>query len=205
MNTTSVSYPSTGVRNDIMGGFDTPAMNTTSVSHPSTGGGSNGALIPTSLVLDRRSFSLRGELMHCFISYRVTTEGEAGNGLSGLLAERIRALSMEQELQIPQHGFGIWPKGLKPRVPFRKEEAKVFLDTDCLQVIGLLLPCLSLALTYASQHVRAMRSSNGSAPPLQDGQSWLAGFVEGVVTSMVFVPLLSWTEVPQSLTLNPRL
>ncbi|KAJ1473991.1 hypothetical protein T484DRAFT_1912139, partial [Baffinella frigidus] len=73
-------------------------------------------------------FSLRGELMHAFISYRVATEGPAGNKLSGRLAER--------------------------------EEAKVFLDKDCLL----------------------------------DGQSWLAGFIQGVVSSMVFVPLLSWRE-----------
>ena len=29
---------------------------------------------------------------------------------------------------------------------------------------------------------------------LQDGQSWLAGFVKGLAASMVIVPLLSWTE-----------
>jgi len=43
---------------------------------------------------------------------------------------------------------------------------------------------------------------------LQDGQSWLAGFVQGVVASMVFVPV--WTSKPKprnpkTLTLNPRL
>ena len=29
---------------------------------------------------------------------------------------------------------------------------------------------------------------------LHDGQSWLGGLVTGLATSMVFVPLLSWTE-----------
>ena len=29
---------------------------------------------------------------------------------------------------------------------------------------------------------------------LLDGQSWLGGLVTGLVTSMTFVPLLSWTE-----------
>ena len=68
--------------------------------------------------------------------------------MSGLLVEKIRALSMDstQELQIPSHGEGIWPKGVKLPVPFRKEQAKIFLDTDCLQ----------------------------------DGQSWLSGFVQGL-------------------------
>jgi hypothetical protein len=98
----------------------------------------------------RGSFSLRGEMMHVFLSYRVGTEGDGGNGsnLSGLLAEGIRALSMDNmkpELQIPQQGWGIWPRAARKPVPFRKEEAKVFLDRECLQ----------------------------------DGQSWLAGFVEG--------------------------
>ena len=66
--------------------------------------------------------------------------------MSGLLTEKIQSLSMHQEgLQIPQHGYGIWPKAAKKPFPFKKEEAKVFLDRDCLQ----------------------------------DGQSWLAGFVQG--------------------------
>jgi len=56
--------------------------------------------------LPRNTFSLRGEMMHCFISYRVATEGDAGNGMSGLLADKIRTLSMDraQELQIPRQG-----------------------------------------------------------------------------------------------------
>ena len=69
-------------------------------------------------------------------------------------------MDSRQDLQLPRHGWGIWPKGIKQPVPFRQEEAKVFLDKDCLE----------------------------------DGQSWLAGFVQGVVVSMVCVPLLSWTE-----------
>ena len=32
---------------------------------------------------------------------------------------------------------------------------------------------------------------------LQDGQSWLAGFVLGLLASMVSMPLLSWTEDDQ--------
>ncbi|KAJ1469460.1 hypothetical protein T484DRAFT_1919181 [Baffinella frigidus] len=60
----------------------------------------------------RGRFSLRGELMHAFVSYRVATEGPAGNGLSGLVAQKIR---------------GIWPKGAKEPVPFRPEEAKCYL------------------------------------------------------------------------------
>jgi len=43
-------------------------------------------------------------------------------------SEQVRALSMEEEgLKIPQHGWGIWPKAARKPVPFRKEEAKVFL------------------------------------------------------------------------------
>jgi hypothetical protein len=53
---------------------------------------------------------MRGELMHAFVSYRVATEGKSangnGNGLSGLLAQKIRSLSMhEKGLQLPRHGW----------------------------------------------------------------------------------------------------
>ena len=55
----------------------------------------------------RGKFALRGELMHAFfVSYRVATEGKEGNGISGLLAQKIRSLSMhEKELQLPRHGW----------------------------------------------------------------------------------------------------
>jgi hypothetical protein len=32
---------------------------------------------------------------------------------------------------------------------------------------------------------------------LQDGQSWLGGLVAGLVTSMIFVPIMSWAEGDQ--------
>ena len=125
-------------------GLDSPG-NTTKVSHPTTGDHSAAQAVAALT----GTFGLRGELMHCFISYRVATEGEASeaSNFSGLLAAKIRALSMDttHELQIPRHGWGIWPKSARKPVPFRKEEAKVFLDRDCLL----------------------------------DGQSWLAGFVQG--------------------------
>ena len=136
--------------------------NTTSGSHPTAE-----SVLPTVAMLPRSMFSLRGELMHVFVSYRVTTEGGAGNGMSGLLAAKIRALSVDstsaQELRIPRHGWGIWPKGAKKPVPFRKEEAKVFLDRDCLQ----------------------------------DGQSWLAGFVQGSNPNPT-------TSTPNSKNSNPN-
>ena len=115
------------------------------VSHPATPG--TGA-VQALLKLPRKTFNLRGEMIHVFVSYRVTTEGEAGNGMSGLIVEKIRALSMDRtlQLQLPRHGWGSWPKGLKKPLPFRKEEAKIFLDLHCLQ----------------------------------DGQSWLTGFVQGL-------------------------
>ena len=75
-------------------------------SHP-TAEGTGGA--PRVLPL-RVNFSMRGELMHAFVSYRVATEGKSangnGNGLSGLLAQKIRSLSMhEKGLQLPRHGW----------------------------------------------------------------------------------------------------
>ena len=124
-----------------------PPGNATTVSHPSSF-----RRVPSEVdgltTLPLGEFNLREELMHCFISYRVATEGDAGNGMSGLLAEKIRELSMHEDgLRIPEHGFGIWLKTAKQPVPFRNEEAKVFLDRDCLL----------------------------------DGQSWLAGFLQGCI------------------------
>ena len=36
----------------------------------------------------------RGELMHAFVSYRVSSEGPEGNGLAARIAARIRKLSV---------------------------------------------------------------------------------------------------------------
>eukprot|EP00290_Baffinella_frigidus_P026106 CAMPEP_0180238110 /NCGR_PEP_ID=MMETSP0987-20121128/30738_1 /TAXON_ID=697907 /ORGANISM="non described non described, Strain CCMP2293" /LENGTH=188 /DNA_ID=CAMNT_0022204581 /DNA_START=267 /DNA_END=829 /DNA_ORIENTATION=- len=116
------------------------------ISHPGTGGPDDSHLLPESVVLPSM-FTLRGELMHAFVSYRRRTEGGAtegpsGNGLAGMVSAKIRSMSTDsKELQIPRHGWGIWPKSAKRPVPFRPEEAKVYLGKDCLQ----------------------------------DGQSWLAG------------------------------
>jgi len=73
--------------------------------------------------------------MHVFVSYRVATEGPTGNGLSSRIADKIRSLSMDPrlELHIPRHAWGFWPNFARKPVPFREEEAKCFLDKDCLQ------------------------------------------------------------------------
>lgn len=59
----------------------------------------------------QRQFSLRGELIHCFVSYRVNTEGPKSNGLSGLIANKIRALSLDAQhgVDIPRHGWYVFP------------------------------------------------------------------------------------------------
>ena len=46
-------------------------------------------------------------LNQVFVSYRVATEGGGGNGLSGLLADKIRALSVDNthDLHIPRCGW----------------------------------------------------------------------------------------------------
>ena len=188
-------------------------------AHPTAG-------VPRSLPVPPRrgAFSLRGTLMHAFVSYRVSTEGPTGNGLSGLLAQKIRSLSMHEEgLQIPRHGFGIWPKGVKAPFPFRPQEAKVSLPTQLCEA-----GASALARSEAYLPPRATPSSqltphHFAGTPLcrvqaqidrrrvdqqhpqvfldkdclLDGQSWLSGLVAGLTTSMVFVPLLSWTEDDQ--------
>jgi hypothetical protein len=128
--------------------------------------------VPHIMMLPRSTFSLRAQLMHVFVSYRVSSEGALGNGMSGLLAEKMRTLSMDRskELQIPRQGWGIWPKGAKKPVRFREEQAKVFLDRDCLQ----------------------------------DGQSWLAGFVHGSDPSpTASIPNPLGSRSPKSCTLHP--
>jgi len=80
-----------------------PPESTSIASHPTTW---HTSAVQEVVALPRSAFTLRGQLFHSFISYRVTTEGAAGNGMSGLLAEKIRAFSMDRtlELHIPQHG-----------------------------------------------------------------------------------------------------
>eukprot|EP00290_Baffinella_frigidus_P041768 CAMPEP_0180287810 /NCGR_PEP_ID=MMETSP0988-20121125/13621_1 /TAXON_ID=697907 /ORGANISM="non described non described, Strain CCMP2293" /LENGTH=842 /DNA_ID=CAMNT_0022262261 /DNA_START=659 /DNA_END=3183 /DNA_ORIENTATION=+ len=167
------SPPASSIHTQEMQHFDAAGMGTPypsrpptmpdhflAIAHPGTGGPDDMHLLPESVVLPSM-FTLRGELMHAFVSYRGATEGPAGNGLAEKVAAKIRSMSTDsKQLQIPRHGWGIWPKSAKRPVPFRPEEAKVYLGKDCLQ----------------------------------DGQSWLAGFVQGLVVSMTFVPLLSWEE-----------
>ncbi|KAJ1489288.1 hypothetical protein T484DRAFT_1937432 [Baffinella frigidus] len=99
---------------------------------------SPGTTLPASAALPAQ-FSIRGELCHAFISYRANTEGPGGNGLAERIAIRIRSLSVGgvPELKIPRTGWGLWPKSAKRPVPFRQQEAKVYLDRDCLLVLPL--------------------------------------------------------------------
>jgi hypothetical protein len=79
--------------------------------------------------------SLRGELLHVFISYRVSTEGLSGNGLSLAIYNAIRELSVQEQsgLALPESSWGVWPKFAKTPIPYRREQAKVFLDRRCLR------------------------------------------------------------------------
>ena len=85
--------------------FRCPSSGDTTVHHLSTG--DMGVMSASDFPPLQRQFKLlRGELMHCFISYRVASEGPEGNRLSGSIAAKIRSLSLdiEQGLQIPHHG-----------------------------------------------------------------------------------------------------
>ena len=101
------------------------------VTHPGTEGPGDVRILPALAVL-RGNFSLRGVLMHGFVSYRVATEGmifflvllfcpsrtpetahpdacagSKGNGLAELVATKVRSISTDPkyELQIPRHGW----------------------------------------------------------------------------------------------------
>ena len=86
---------------------------------------------PSSVLLgiQRAKHSLRGELIHAFISHCPSTEGPAGNRVAELVAVRIREPSLDSSqnsnLQIPRHRRGIWLKGAKRQDPVRPDEAKV--------------------------------------------------------------------------------
>ncbi|KAJ1495407.1 hypothetical protein T484DRAFT_1762669 [Baffinella frigidus] len=94
-------------------------------SHP---GGPEDIGVIVRWVLPRGTFTMRGELMHAFVSYRVETEGSSGNRLAEALAAKIRSLSVEnKDCKIPRHGWGSWPKSAKQPLPFRPDEAKSWL------------------------------------------------------------------------------
>jgi len=62
----------------------TPSIRT----HPTTGSAPSSPVLPSKFsrpVLLRGNFSLRGELMHAFVSYRVATEGKGAKRESSLL------------------------------------------------------------------------------------------------------------------------
>ena len=68
------------------------------------------------------------------ISYRVETEGASpsGNNLSSEVYETIRQLSLEGDTKIPQYAWGTWPHHAKRPEQYQPQQAKVFLDQECL-------------------------------------------------------------------------
>jgi hypothetical protein len=77
------------------------------VSHPAAAGPGDRIVLPCSAVVPQGVFSMRGSLMHVFVSYRVNTEGPEGNGMSGRVADACRAMSMDSrhQLKLPEHGW----------------------------------------------------------------------------------------------------
>jgi hypothetical protein len=68
------------------------------------------------------------------ISYRVETEGPApsGNNLSYEVYEKMRQLSLEGDNKIPHYARGTWPNYAKRPEQYNPQQAKVFLDRECL-------------------------------------------------------------------------
>jgi hypothetical protein len=68
------------------------------------------------------------------ISYRVETEGPApsGNNLSYEVYEKMRQLSLEGDTTIPHYARGTWPNYAKRPEQYNPQQAKVFLDRECL-------------------------------------------------------------------------
>jgi len=68
------------------------------------------------------------------ISYRVETEGPSpsGNNLSYEVYEKMRQLSLEGDTKIPHYAWGAWPNYAKRPQQYNPQQAKVFLDRECL-------------------------------------------------------------------------
>ena len=84
----------------IRGAVLAPAINTV-FSHPSTEGPDDTRLLPSSVVLPK-NFSLRGALMHAFISYRVATEGMVLISLRSCALLHSRPLSPRRTSRTPE-------------------------------------------------------------------------------------------------------
>jgi hypothetical protein len=78
-------------------------------------------------------FTLGGTFLHVMISYRNATEGESGNNLSFQLYEKIRELSLaDKNLKIPRYAWGTWPLFARKPASFQCNQAKVYLNRECL-------------------------------------------------------------------------
>jgi len=64
-------------------------------AHPTTGAAIFTDAACSAVQPLRGQFSMRGELMHAFICYRLATEGPMGNGLASHISEKIREVSTE--------------------------------------------------------------------------------------------------------------
>ena len=79
-------------------------------------------------------FTLGGSFFHAMISHDVENESESGNNLSFKLYEKIRELSLaDDDLQIPRYAWGKWPLFAKKPAVFLPNQAKVYLNRECLQ------------------------------------------------------------------------
>ena len=79
-------------------------------------------------------FSLGSSFFHSIVCYHAKTEGDYANNLSFELSNKIRQLSLaDVNFKIPRYAWGTWPFFAKKPASFVPNEAKVYLNRECLQ------------------------------------------------------------------------
>jgi hypothetical protein len=79
-------------------------------------------------LMDR--FALNGELFHVYLCYRDDVESTPGGSHLGKeFSASIRSTSEEKEndVMIPDFGWGAWPRFARKPIPFRRDQAGAYL------------------------------------------------------------------------------
>ena len=106
-----------------------------------------------------------GPFFHAAISYTEATEGDGGNAFALQLYKELLSTSMERAFRLPPGLKGEWPHWAR-RPPVENADMKVYLDSMCLE----------------------------ENEPRDVGATGRGGFIGGISSSIIFVPLLSWQD-----------
>jgi hypothetical protein len=106
-----------------------------------------------------------GPFFHAAISYAESTEGEGGNAFALQLYKELLSTSRERAFRLPPGLKGEWPQwARRPAGENIGVDMKVYLDSMCLE----------------------------ENEPRDVGATGRGGFIGGICSSIIFVPVLSW-------------